>query len=608
MIVESSWRLPPTRLHSRRLPSTRFPGGLGELPARRDNRAVAFWRGFAQPARYAALLLGALPVLAFPAPNLEFLGWVGLVPGLLLFRAAPSGREAAARGWWFGVGYLLAALYWLTPNLGPALLLVVIVLGAPWTGVGYASWWLLRGEASPAPDPEPLPAPEPVKSPAAVPVPATGQTGSGSSGDATPAAGGQPPAIFPHEKRSSPAGRLLAVPGPSAPKAAAALLVLPSSWVLIDWIRSWQGIGGPWAVYGASQWQHPVVLALAAVGGIWLISFALVASNVGIVIALTAGRLTVRVLGLVATALAIAAGPIAYALTAAGYTAPPTGQVSLALVQPGLEPGPHARLAAESRLTTGIGGADLIAWGESSVGYDLDANRAVLSRLVRLADRVGTPLLVSQDALSPTGAKSKVAVLINHGGIEGRYVKTRLVPFGEYIPFRSALGWLASISRAAPRNMIAGNGAHVLHAVLANGHRLTFGVLICFESAFPDMSAVDASRGAQLLIYQTSDATFQGSWALEQHASLAAIRAAETGRPAVQAALTGDTAAFDSRGRLLGWMGASERGVLHVRLALPPDSLRTPFDQFGDYVPWVAIAVVTVGILWRIRTLLAKPD
>ena len=107
---------------------------------------MGFWRGFARPGRYAALLAGGLPVLAFPAPNLEFVAWFGLLPGLFLLRAAPTGREAAIRGWWFGAGYLLAALYWLTPNLGPALLLVVIVLGAPWTGVGYAAWRLLRGQ------------------------------------------------------------------------------------------------------------------------------------------------------------------------------------------------------------------------------------------------------------------------------------------------------------------------------------------------------------------------------------------------------------------------------------------------------------------------------
>ncbi len=76
-------------------------------------------------------------MLAFPAANLEFLAWVGLVPGLALMRAAPTRREAAARGWWFGAGYLLAAMYWLAPNLGPGLLLVAVVLGFLWTAVGW---------------------------------------------------------------------------------------------------------------------------------------------------------------------------------------------------------------------------------------------------------------------------------------------------------------------------------------------------------------------------------------------------------------------------------------------------------------------------------------
>src|SRR5215813_15538565 len=51
----------------------------------------------AQPPRYAALVAGVLPVLAFPAPSLGFLAWFVLVPGLLLMRGAPSAREATVR-------------------------------------------------------------------------------------------------------------------------------------------------------------------------------------------------------------------------------------------------------------------------------------------------------------------------------------------------------------------------------------------------------------------------------------------------------------------------------------------------------------------------------
>ena len=490
---------------------------------------MGFWRGFAQPVHYAALICGGLPVLAFPAPNLEFVAWFGLVPGLLLMHAAATQREAAARGWWFGAGFLLAALYWLLPDLGPGLLLVVAVLGALWASVGAAVWGLLRPPVSPG-------------------------------------------------------------------RAAAALVVAPSCWVAVDWVRSWQGFGGPWAVYGTSQWQHPAILALAAVGGVWLVSFALVAANTGFLIILVARSAAVRLLGAAAALIAIAAGPVAFALTPA---APVTRQVAMAVVQPGVVHNPALRVDASQRLSAGLAAyhADLIVWGESSVADELDTGTALLGQLKRLSAADRAQLLVNQDSITPGGAKSKVAVLIGAGGIYGRYVKTRLVPFGEYIPFRQQLGWLAKISKAAAQNMIPGTGAHVMRVTPARGRPLTIGVLICFESAFPDMSRVDTENGAQLIIYQTSDSTWQAGWewVLAQHAALGAVRAAETGRPVVQAALTGDSAAFDPRGRLLAWAGSSYRGVLGVRLGVPPAAARTLYDQLGDYVPWTAVGIVALA-------------
>jgi apolipoprotein N-acyltransferase len=488
-------------------------------------RRHRFWRALAQPYRYAALAAGALPILAFPALNLEFLGWCGLVPGLLLIRAAATGWEAAVRAWWLGAGFLLAALYWLAPNIGPGLLLVGIVFGALWTGFGFAAWRLLRA---------PL----------------------------------------------------------TAGRAVAALAVLPSYWLFTEWARSWQGFGGPWAVLGTSQWQHPVVLALASVGGVWLISFALIAANTGIVILLIARRNAVRLAGAAGVAVALAAGPVVFALTSA---TPAVRQVTVALVQQGIQSSRASRVNASLRMSEGLTAArpDLIVWGESSVGYDIErADTGLLDRIEALAARTGAQILVNQDSTLPGGGKSKVALLIGPHGVAGSYVKTRLVPFGEYIPFRGALGWLTSISQAAPSNMAPGDGAHLIHAVDRAGRPLPLGVLICFESAFPDMSRVDAGLGAQLIIYQTSDTTFQQSWAPAQHASLSAVRAAETGRPVVQAALTGDTVAFDARGRLLAMMTSAHRGVTVLRIGLPPASMRTPYDRLGDYLPWAATVVV----------------
>jgi apolipoprotein N-acyltransferase len=509
---------------------------------------VAFWRAFGRPVRYAALVAGALPALAFPAPNLEFVAWFGLVPGMLLLRSAPSAREAAVRGWWFGAGFLLASLYWLAPNLGPGLLLIAAFIGALWTIFGAATWGLLRPPITPL-------------------------------------------------------------------RALAALAVVPSCWLVADWVRSWQGFGGPWAVYGASQWQHPAILALAALGGVWLVSFALVAANTGILIALVARPIPVRLIGVASALIALAAGPVAFALTSAS---PVSRHVTIALVQPGVVHNPTLSAYASQRLSADLrhDHADLIVWGESSVAVDLSlpSSASRLRQLEALSAADGAQLLVNQDSIV-NGNHSKVALLIGSNGIDGRYVKTRLVPFGEYIPFRQELGWLTKISKAASQNMVPGTGAHVLHVTMPKGPPLTIGVLICFESAFPDMSRVDTDHGAQLIVYQTSDSTWQASWewAQAQHAALGALRAAETGRPVVQAALTGDSVAFDARGRLLAWKGSSFRGVALVRLGLPPASARTLYDQLGDYVPWTAVAIAAlaaaVALLrtGRIRRLTAHP-
>jgi apolipoprotein N-acyltransferase len=496
------------------------------------------------------LLCGALLVLAFPAVNFEYLAWFGLVPGLVLIVRSPTAREGGVRAWWLGAGYLIAALYWMAPEIGPAVLLVGAVFGVLWVPFGVAAQKLLR-------------------------------------------------------------------PPLSWPRALAALVVVPSCWLLTEWLRSWQALGGPWAVFGVSQWQHPAVLALAAVGGVWLVSFVLVLTNVAIVILLeslprlgagvlpgASWRPGLAVLGVAAGLASVLAGPLAFALTP---PSPAVRQATIAMVQPGFISNASLASDASQTLTAGLsqggtlGGVrpDLIVWGESSIAVDLTlpSSATTLHQIEALSAADGADILVNQDATVPGKGHEKWSVLVGPGGIKGIYVKTRLVPFGEYIPFRQQLGWLTKISKAASSNMIPGTGAHLLYATDRQGRPLPIGVLICFESAFPDMARVDADLGAQLIVYQSATSTFQGTWGPDQHASLGAVRAAETGRPVVQAALTGDTVAYDARGRLLAWMGQSGHGLVNVRLGLPAPSARTIYDRLGDYVPWAALAIVVAAAL-----------
>lgn len=324
----------------------------------------------------------------------------------------------------------------------------------------------------------------------------------------------------------------------------------------------------------------------------WLVSYLIVAVNVALAALIETPLWRVRLAaGVVAMAL-LAAGPIWFAVE----STPHAGQtLRVATVQVGVVHGPTQRLAdgivATERLPPGR--YDLIVWGESSVGFDLFTRPDLQRRLEALAARLHTELLVNVDAKAPGGAIRKTAVLLDGHAIVGSYQKMRLVPFGEYIPMRPLLGWLASFTEAAAVNRVRGGGIVVLHA-----GELRFAPLICFESAFPDMSRTAVRRGAQLLVFQTATTTFQGSWAPDQHASLAALRAVETGRPTLQASLAGTTAAFDGQGRRLLWHPAATGTAI---VNLPRATRDTPFDRYGNWVPaWCVVAIVVALLVFAL--------
>lgn len=182
----------------------------------------------------------------------------------------------------------------------------------------------------------------------------------------------------------------------------------------------------------------------------------------------------------------------------------------------------------------------------------------------------------------------KSSVLVGPRGPTGdRYDKMRLVPFGEYIPARSLLGWATSVGKAAGEDRRKGTEQVVMNV----GHGLRVGPMVCFETAFPDMSLHLAQDGAEVLLAQSSTSTFQHSWAPEQHASLAALRAAETGRPMVHATLTGVSAAYGPSGERLGsWLGTGASGAVVYDVPLARGV--TPYVRFGDWPVHGALLVL----------------
>ena len=483
--------------------------------------------------RLGALLLGAPLALAFPRPGWWWLALVGLAPLLLAAMAAPSGREAALRAWLGGTGFFLAVDAFLFPEVGPFMVPLAMLLAALWLPVGWLAWVLLGGGGSTRPGP----------------------------------------------------GRL-----------GAALALVPSAFVAGEALRSWDGLGGPWGLLGASQWNTPELLSVAALGGVWGLSFLLVAVNVAAAAALGRG-----VPG--STRVLAAAAAAALPLAALGFWAlrpppPPAGTATVAFVQPGVVGPVEDRFRASERLSRTLPASprpDLVAWGESSLGRDPAADPGDLARLEAVARDTGAPVLANVDAQRDGGGIYKSALLVGPAGVLGSYDKLRLVPFGEYVPLRPLLGWVARFTDAAPVDRH--RGTHL--AVLSAGG-LRIGPLICFESAFPDLARNLAASGAEVVVVQTADTTFQGSWGLDQHASLAAVRAVESGRPVVQAALSGTSAAFDARGRRLAWAPGGWRGAATVEL--PRSQERTPYVRVGDVVPAAcAAALAAAGLVAALR-------
>ena len=135
-------------------------------------------------------------------------------------------------------------------------------------------------------------------------------------------------------------------------------------------------------------------------------------------------------------------------------------------------------------------------------------------------------------------------------GLNGRYDKIHLVPFGEYIPLMEYLPFLGSlIPYGSNGGMVAGEKAHVFEY-----EQWRFIPLICFEDTVPhlvrSMVAAGSERGSHVdvLVNMSNDGWFHGSSEHDQHLITASFRCIETRVPMVRAANMGISAIIDGDG------------------------------------------------------------
>ncbi len=386
------------------------------------------------------------------------------------------------------------------------------------------------------------------------------------------------------------ATRLLLRAPLSAARAGLAVVLLSSVWVSIEVVRSWTHLGGGWSLLGLSQWQVRPVLAVASLGGVWLLSFLLVAVNVGLAAAISPRAATAaRLLG-GGLAVGLAALTFGYGLLRPEPAV--TGTLRLAGVQPGVIDDGHERVEAHLELTHGLAGAgqDVVVWGQSSVPFDPAQRPEVVAALRQAAEIAGSDLLVNVDARGVDGRITKSTHQYGPNGLIATYEKQRLVPFGEYVPLRPVFGWVVGHTKAAEVDRATGEGLTTLRV---SGRHI--GPLVSYESIFPDMRRGLVRLGADVTVVQGSLTTFHGTWAQPQQASFEAVRAAESGRSAVLVELSGTSAAFDARGTQLAWVPSDERGIFLVDVPLYAEA--TPYVRWGDWLPSIAGVVTATAIV-----------
>jgi len=248
-------------------------------------------------------------------------------------------------------------------------------------------------------------------------------------------------------------------------------------------------------------------------------------------------------------------------------------------------------LAAEVRAGR-LPAPDLVIWPENSTGLDPRYYPFIYAELAGAVAAVDRPILVGEVLQDP---QRNVGQLWLPGtGPSTIYVKRQLVPFGEYIPFRSIISSFSSLPSLQPVNFTAGHQAVVFHV-----GQIRLGDVICYEVGFDNLVRSEVTAGANVLAVQSNDADFEIDGQLgetEQQTAMARIRAIESDRAVVYASTTGESSIIAPDGALIAHSGIWQRAILDARVPLV--SYRTLADRVGAWPEYVLslLTVLAMGL------------
>lgn len=426
------------------------------------------------------------------------------------------------------------------------------------------------------------------------------------------------------------------------------LVGVPVAWAGIDALRSHLALGFPWALPGMTRAAFSDLLPLAPFVGVHGLGAVVLHGSVAVAALLlvvgpraeAAGRRGQARVAALAVGVVVSAGLVAILLRPPATPSFPTtavllrpeeppgvfeaplvsgpwgpehrpGRVRVALVQGAVPQDVVLRAdpaADRERARVQLGltdlalelGARLVVWSESghpaTVGGMPSLSRRLSERLALQAEVAGLPAEAVVGALVAARADgsdrpapvTNSVLLLDGGGLVGRYDKVHLVPFGEYLPARGLFFWFRRLVRVVG-SLEPGRSTAPLPSASAR-----LGAFVCYEAVLPHHVRDLVRSGATVLVNVTNDGWFHGTPAAEQHLRFASMRAAETRRWLVRCANSGISAVFAPDGAEVGRLDEGQRGVLLGTVA--PRAETTLHVEMGDRPTWAVALVVGAAL------------
>ncbi|HIJ78083.1 MAG: apolipoprotein N-acyltransferase [Desulfobulbaceae bacterium] len=393
----------------------------------------------------------------------------------------------------------------------------------------------------------------------------------------------------------------------------------PFFWVALDFVRSKLFTGFPWLDLGYSQYDAPGLIQVADLVGHHGVSFLIVTANVLLMLGAAAVYqkkiAQPRTMGAALLLLIAAAGYNLHQLRTIPSLLAQAEKFRVAVVQANI-PQDQKWLAASqkqtvesylelSRLALAQNGAtDLIVWPETALPFYPQEHalslllQTGLAHPHQVAILTGAPHRERAAATAPIRYYNSAFLVSPDGRMGERYDKQHLVPFGEYIPFRQLLAFASPVVET-----MGDFSPGAFHKPLSCQNS-RIGVLICFESIFPELSREQVSKGANLLVIITNDAWFGRTSAPYQHLAMAVFRAVENRRSVARAANTGISGFIEPSGQL---QAASPLFKPYTAgRKMPLLGLTTFYVDKGYLFPYLCLLLTASCLLWRILT--GKPE